>query len=133
MANTEYTTRTRRLIMDFMSQNSDRIFKASEIAQSLPSVSLSTVYRNLARLEKSGALQIVGADTNNELRYRFVGARNCKSKLHLICKCCGKFFHIDGPLLNLLMNSVLHTSGFVVDKQDSILLGRCANCNLHRK
>ncbi|MBR1745278.1 MAG: transcriptional repressor, partial [Fibrobacter sp.] len=57
----EYKTKTRQVIMDFMVKNPDRIFKASDIAQDLRSVSLSTIYRNLARLEKAGIVQIVGA------------------------------------------------------------------------
>ena len=85
--------------MDYMVENPDRIFKASDIAQNLPSVSLSTIYRNLARLEKAGIVQIVGAEENKELQYRYTGPSKCQAKMHLVCKVCGKFFHLDGPAL----------------------------------
>ena len=131
----EYKTQTRVKIMDFMANNPDRIFKASEIAQSLPTVSLSTIYRNLDRLEKQGMVQIVGAEENNELRYRYIGPSCCQAKMHLICKKCGKFFHLDGPALKILLFSVQKLNGFIVDQQESVLLGYCAECGptIHKR
>lgn len=128
----EYKTQTRQIIMDFMVKNPDRIFKASDIAQDLPSVSLSTIYRNLARLEKSGIVQIVGAEENKELQYRYTGPSKCQAKMHLVCKICGKFFHLDGPALKMLQLSVLRIKGFELDQQQSVLLGRCAGCSRRR-
>lgn len=118
--------------MDFMVKNPDRIFKASDIAQDLPNVSLSTIYRNLARLEKSGIVQIVGAEENKELQYRYTGPSKCQAKMHLVCKICGKFFHLDGPALKMLQLSVLRIKGFELDQQQSVLLGRCAGCSRRR-
>ena len=129
----EYKTITRQVIMDFMVKNPDRIFKASDIAQDLPSVSLSTIYRNLARLEKAGIVQIVGAEENKELQYRYTGPSKCQAKMHLVCKECGKFFHLEGPALKMLQLSVQRVSGFELDQQQSVLLGRCAGCSLATK
>ncbi|SHI86376.1 Fur family transcriptional regulator, ferric uptake regulator [Fibrobacter sp. UWP2] len=117
--------------MDFMVKNPDRIFKASDIAQDLPSVSLSTIYRNLSRLEKAGIVQIVGAEENKELQYRYTGPSKCQEKMHLVCKECGKFFHLEGPALKMLQLSV-QRSGFELDQQQSVLLGRCAGCSRRR-
>ena len=125
----EYKTQTRQMIMDFMAENPDRIFKASEIAKSLSEVSLSTIYRNLSRLEKAGMIQIVGAAENNELQYRYTGPGRCEEKMHLVCKECGKFFHLEGPALKVLQLSVQRVSGFELDQQQSVLLGRCAMCS----
>ena len=119
--------------MDFMVKNPDRIFKASDIAQDLPSVSLSTIYRNLARLEKAGIVQIVGAEENKELQYRYTGPSKCQAKMHLVCKECGKFFHLEGPALKMLQLSVQRVSGFELDQQLSVLPGRCAGCSLATK
>jgi len=118
--------------MDFMVKNPDRIFKASDIAQDLPNVSLSTIYRNLSRLEKAGIVQIVGAEENKELQYRYTGPSKCQAKMHLVCKICGKFFHLDGPALKMLQLSVLRIKGFELDQQQSVLLGRCAGCSRRR-
>ena len=127
----EYKTQTRQMIMDYMAENPDRIFKASELAQSLSEVSLSTIYRNLSRLEKAGMIQIVGAAENNELQYRYTGPGRCEEKMHLVCKECGKFFHLEGPALKVLQLSV-QRSGFELDQQQSVLLGRCAGCSRRR-
>ena len=128
----EYKTQTRQVIMDFMVKNPDRIFKASDIAQDLPNVSLSTIYRNLSRLEKAGIVQIVGAEENKELQYRYTGPSKCQAKMHLVCKICGKFFHLDGPALKMLQLSVLRIKGFELDQQQSVLLGRCSGCSRRR-
>ena len=133
MVKTEYKTQTRQMILDYMVKNPDRIFKASEIAQSLPDVSLSTIYRNLARLEGAGMVQIVGAEKNNELQYRYTGPGRCASKMHLVCKDCGKFFHLEGPALRLLQHSIERLNGFILDQQQSVLLGHCAVCSRQRK
>ena len=125
----EYKTQSKQQILDFMVANPDRIFKASEIAKSLPEISLSTVYRNLSRLEKAGLIQIVGAAENNELQYRYRGPGRCEAKMHLVCKDCGKFFLLDGPALKMLQLSVQRVSGFELDQQQSVLLGRCAGCS----
>lgn len=127
----EYKTQTRQMIMDYMAENPDRIFMASEIAKSLSEVSLSTIYRNLSRLEKAGIIQIVGAAENNELQYRYTGPGRCEAKMHLVCKECGKFFHLEGPALKVLQLSV-QRSGFELDQQQSVLLGRCAGCSRRR-
>lgn len=127
----EYKTQARQMIMDYMAENPDRIFKASGIAQSIPEVSLSTIYRNLSRLEKAGVIQIVGADDNNELQYRYTGPGRCEEKMHLVCKECGKFFHLEGPALKVLQLSVQRT-GFELDQQQSVLLGRCSGCSRRR-
>lgn len=125
----EYKTQTRQQILDCMIENPDRIFRASELAQSLPAISLSTIYRNLSRLEKAGIVQIVGAEENKELQYRYTGPGRCEAKMHLVCKDCGKFFHLDGPALRMLQLSVQRISGFELDQQQSVLLGRCAGCS----
>ena len=124
----EYKTQTRQMILDFMAGNPDRVFKASEVAKKLPSISLSTIYRNLSRLEKSGCVQVVGADENKELQYRYTGPGKCQEKMHMVCKNCGKFCHLEGPALKSLTHSVEVLSGFVLDEQQSVLKGCCAAC-----
>ena len=78
MAKAEYKTQTRQMILDYMVENPDRIFKASEIAESLPQVSLSTIYRNLSRLQEAGMLvprRIVSCSTGT--RDQAVVMRKC--------------------------------------------------------
>ena len=128
----EYKTQARQRILDCMAENPDRIFRASELAQSLPEVSLSTVYRNLSRLEKAGVVQIVGAEANNELQYRYTGPGRCEAKMHLVCKKCGKFFHLDGTALKMLQLSLQRIKGFELDQQQSVFLGRCSGCSRRR-
>ncbi len=128
-AKVEYKTQTRQMIMDLIAKNPDRIFRASEIARALPNISPSTIYRNLSRLEKSNIVQIVGAEVNNELQYRYTGPGRCESKMHLVCKDCGKFFHLEGPALRLLKHSISRLNGFILDQQQSVLLGHCAACS----
>jgi Fur family ferric uptake transcriptional regulator len=49
--------------------------------------------------------------------------------MHRVCKACGKFFHLEGPALKMLQLSVQRISGFVLDQQQSVLLGLCAACS----
>ena len=129
MAKSEYKTQTRQMILDYMVGNPDRIFKASEIAESLPQVSLSTIYRNLSRLHEAGMVQVLGAEKNNELQDRYTGPGRCEAKMHLVCKGCGKFLHLAGPALKMLVHSVQRLNGFELDQQQSVLMGLCSACS----
>lgn len=125
---TGYKTKARAELADLISHKKDKIFKASELAKELSNSSLSTVYRNLQLMEKTGFIQSFGTDENKEICYRYIGPGDCQNKIHLICRKCGKFFHLEGTTLQKVKKLIEKECGFYVNQQESCLFGYCSSC-----
>lgn len=70
--------------------SADRVYE--EVRKTIPSISLATVYRNLAFLEKAGIVgRVVGCD--NKERYDVELDNHC----HVICTECGEVEDMDYP------------------------------------
>ena len=70
--------------------SADKIYE--ECRKSIPNISLATVYRNLAFLEKQGVVgKVIGAGEKE--RYDVEMNTHC----HVICKICGQIVDIPYP------------------------------------
>lgn len=127
----EYVTEQRRLLLDFLHSNPDRQFTAREIAAHLAgrNVSVSAVYRNLARLEKSGEISRSVKDGRREMYYSCVGADCCRERIHLTCMKCGGTFHMDSTVSERILSDVAGVDGFRIDKCKTVLYGICRHCD----
>jgi Fur family ferric uptake transcriptional regulator len=79
-------------------------------------------------MEKNGYIQSFGTDENKEICYRYIGPGDCQNKIHLICRKCGKFFHLEGDALQKIKKSILKECDFYVNQQESCLFGYCSRC-----
>ena len=52
-----YMTQPRKRLLSYLHGHADETLSAGQIAQDLPEISVSAVYRNLSALEKDGAVQ----------------------------------------------------------------------------
>ena len=126
----KYDTRQRRLLLDYLNAHHDEYVTASEIAASLApeGMSKSAVYRNLAELEGAGSVERVTRKGVRGSLYRFAGASECQSHIHLSCSGCGRTFHLDEPSTKVLINNVKDQADFTVDKSTTVLYGLCKEC-----
>lgn len=85
-----------------------------------PSISKSTVYRNLEQMVKLGKVRkiSIGGDFAH---YDIVHDNHS----HLVCKCCGNIFDID---LNMdsILNSIKNQTEFICNEM--IVMGICKDC-----
>ena len=89
-----------------------------------PSLSLATVYRNLAQLKEDGAIRSVGIVEGRE---RFDGDVTPHS--HVICTKCGKTADVkDVPVPSDIAEEVHADTGFTVTGSDVKFYGLCADC-----
>ena len=65
--------------------------------------------------------------------YQYIAAEECKDSLHLSCRVCGKSIHLGDAEAERLLDSTLKSTGFQIDKSETILYGVCADCRKHRK
>ena len=131
----KYVTKQRRQLLDYLSRHTDEQMTARQIADALTqeSISLSAVYRNLSDLEADGLLKRSVREGTRDVFYQYIAAEECKDSLHLSCRVCGKSIHLGEKEAEQLLHSTLESTGFQIDKTETILYGVCADCRKHRK
>lgn len=127
---TKYVTKQRKALLDFFLCHTDEALSARQIAASLEggAVSVSAVYRNLAALEQAGLVKRMSKVGSHEVFYQYTDAPECRERLHLSCKKCGKTYHMDSSEAELLIRSIAKTDNFAVDKTETVLYGLCVAC-----
>ena len=126
----KYNTKQRKVLLSFLSLNADKPLTAADMAKALSEegISLSAVYRNLSDLEDEGKVQRLTLGGSKKIYYRYTGAKECESHLHLSCSKCGKTFHMNVPTTNALIGEVMSNSDFKIDSANTVLYGVCGKC-----
>ena len=130
----KYVTKQRRQLLDYLSRHTDEQMTARQIAAALTqeNISLSAVYRNLSDLEADGLLKRSVREGTRDVFYQYIAAEECKDSLHLSCRVCGKSIHLGDAEAERLLHSTLESTGFQIDKSETILYGVCADCRNHK-
>lgn len=130
---TEYRTKARAALLEFLQENSDRGFSAIDLLTYLQlnneAVNKTTVYRNLDRLCEQGVIYKYREPDHEGWFYQYSKEHTqCNSHMHAKCSQCGKLFHIDDDFVNDFKEQVKNTYGLYVDSGKTLLVGKCANC-----
>ncbi len=127
---TKYTTKQRRLLVDYLSAHKDELLSAGQITGALADkgISTSAIYRNLAALEQEGRIRRSVKPGSQEAYYRYADDEYCREHLHLSCLRCGKTVHVDKPDTDALAQRLAKSEGFTLDRKDTVLYGICADC-----
>ena len=88
-----------------------------------PSISKSTVYRNLKHLEEGGYLRYISMP-DGPARYD----AKCSRHYHFSCKGCEKIFDVEIAYLEGIDDMVQSLHGFEVGEHDVVFSGLCASC-----
>lgn len=121
-------TRQRQIILEVLRSTkshptADWIYE--QVRQSMPRISLGTVYRNLRVLKEMGDIQ--------ELNYgstysRFDGV--AEPHYHFVCKDCGAVLDVELPLISDYDQKVAESVGGQVQFHRMEFYGLCAACVL---
>lgn len=129
-----YNTKQRKILLDFLAENTDKQMSAEQIYESLTgagmpeNISKSAIYRNLAALEQEEKIHRFVREGSRKVLYQYVGASECRNELHLACKKCGKTLHMDHETAEKLEQNLAGIQNFIIDKTDTVLYGTCGNC-----
>ena len=93
--------------------------------QQSPGIGVATVYRAVAAMESTGALERVGSRAGSAL---YVRCTREGHHHHLICTSCGKVTHTACPLLRAESDAASNHDGFVVTSHEITLYGLCGDC-----
>ena len=124
------STQQRRLIMQIIQAGQGHL-DAGEIYrqahQSLPGISLSTVYRNMQLLKEQGMIE----------EHQFDGTRRCYERMphsshhHLVCLGCGRILEFSCPSTEGMKTKIGKKEGFKVTDAEVRIAGYCPECQQH--
>lgn len=129
-----YNTRQKKMIEDFMLQNSENQFTVEELAKGLTEAlgaeapGKSTVYRLINRMVDDGEVKRFVQGNSRHFRYQINASDECRRHLHLKCTLCGRLLHMDSIQSREILQKIEGESRFYVDSWQTTLFGRCALC-----
>ena len=130
----EYNTEQKKLLLDFLEKNHDSSYTIEEITNELKArgatVGKSTVYRLMTRLVEEKRVKRQLSDGSRKAIYRITLDSHCHNHLHLQCIKCGKVLHLDEEVSDKLLDTVKQINNFSVSEEDTVLMGKCADCKL---
>lgn len=124
----KYQTRQRRLLTEYLENHKDETVSVSDAAKALGDISLSALYRNFAALEAEGKVRRISRGGERNVCYQYTAAKECIECLHLNCKMCGRSYHLDHGLADIIIKGVAKTENFKIDKANTVIYGVCDTC-----
>lgn len=130
---TEYQTKQKACLLDYLRSNADRHVTAGELLRALADrgtpLGAATVYRQLERLESEGLVRRYTIDDRGSACWQYAdGSTECHTHFHLKCTACGTLFHLDCAHLNEIAAHVAADHGFQIDPGRTVFYGLCAAC-----
>ncbi len=131
----EYSTEQKKMLFDFLNENCERAYAIDDIVLKLRKIygdrapGKSTVYRLITRLVDEGKLRRFVRDGGRGFLYQIIESELCHSHLHLKCTSCGRLLHLERALSEELIDRVARDSKFSVSEEETVLFGKCAECN----
>ena len=99
----------------------DEVF--DEVCKEHPSISKTTVYRNLRQLADNNVIRQVFMSDGLE-RYDFVAEQHS----HFNCKKCGSIIDVEVEYFESMDEFVRKKYGFLVDEHNVMFSGTCTDC-----
>lgn len=134
-----YNTEQKKLLICFLKKHSDCAFSAEDIAKGMKiefnenAPGKSTVYRLLQKLLVEGKVKRFEKSTGRQFFYQIIDGSHCDRHLHLKCMSCGKLLHMSDDASQLVLNDVLKSNNFSVDREKTVLFGMCSQCDAQRR
>ncbi|MCU1346213.1 MAG: transcriptional repressor [Acidimicrobiia bacterium] len=115
----------RRQVIEALSGRAAPV-SAEELAEELPSIHVSSIYRSLAVLEEMGLVRHVHL-THGAALYEL--ADENPDSQYLVCDVCGRDIAVPSKLFDKLREVIDKDYGFVLQGGHFALPGHCTNCD----
>ena len=117
----------REALISFDGQHASAEELRARLAARGEAIGLTTVYRQLERLEESGEVRrITGAGSS--CCYQYIADGSCGDHYHLYCTSCGRTEHLSCEEIDGLWRHIANEHSFSIDRSRTVLYGRCAEC-----
>lgn len=94
------------------------------LRKEFPSISLGTVYRNLAKLEDNGDILKIRTASNKEHFDGFIHRH-----YHFVCNECENIYDVDLDGVECIINQAAEKLNADIDDYSLIFYGICKNCS----
>ena len=128
----EYSTKQKRGILNFLKEHELENFSVDDLVfhleQEGDKIGRSTVYRHLEALAEQGSVRKY-QNAQGMTQYQHVSDDGrCDRHFHMLCKNCGRLWHVDCEWMESLEKHISEEHGFTLDPRDTMLVGICARC-----
>ena len=96
----------------------------TNIRESIPNISLGTVYRNLNQLSATGRILRLTCDGKTD---HFDACT--MPHYHFLCKHCGSVMDVDMEPMDSLIEAAQKSSSFNIESASVLFSGTCQECN----
>ena len=127
----KYRTRQKEQILSCIRMNADNYITILELSEKLEDngdkVGLTTIYRNLEKLEQEGEIARVSIEGVSGTCYRYLQKKD-GVLFYLKCEKCGKLVNIDCPELEHLYQHLSADHHIVINPGKTMFYGICEKC-----
>lgn len=132
-ASSGYHTRQRDMIVTCLKEHREQHVTVDSIMAYLKaqgaSVGQTTVYRNLDKLIREGAVMKYAGAEGQAACFQYVDcAEECAAHYHLVCVDCGQMIHLQCEYLDEMTAHVLEHHQFSIDRYKTVIYGLCNRC-----
>lgn len=128
----EYNTRQKRELLSFLKNHDLQHYSVDdlvfEMQQQGEKIGRSTVYRFLETLSEQGSVRKYQNSRGMTLYQHVEHSAECDAHFHLMCRECGKLYHVSCDLMNSLTSHIFDHHHFKLNPRETTLVGVCARC-----
>ena len=128
----KYKTRQKESILYCIRENADSYITIQELSEQLAEhgekIGLTTIYRNLDKLEQEQAITKVSIEGRNGVCYRYLAEHKACILFYMKCEGCGNLVHIDCPELQKLYEHISEEHHMSLNPGKTMFYGRCEQC-----
>jgi len=128
----EYNTRQKREMLAFLKRHDLQPYAVDdlmlEMQQRGEKIGRSTVYRYLETLTEQGVVRKYQNSRGVTLYQHVEDSHACGEHFHMLCRNCGKLYHVSCDLMQSLVSHIAAHHHFKLDPRETTLVGICAEC-----
>lgn len=128
----KYKTKQKDYILQCIKDSAEEYITIQQLANNLKNrnkeVGLTTIYRNLNKLEAERAIAKVYIEGVTGCCYRYLPHKKDSVLIYLKCEKCGELVNIECPELGLLYHHVLEEHHMEINRGKTMFYGLCENC-----
>lgn len=129
----EYNTRQKREMLAFLQKHDLESYSVDDLLAEMlktgEKIGRSTVYRNLEQLVELGKVRKY-QNAQGVMQYQHVEHNEaCHDHFHMMCKKCGKLYHVNCDLMQQLSGHIYSHHHFKIDACETIFVGMCGDCD----
>lgn len=128
----EYSTHQKREMLGYLKAHEyepftvdDLVFRMREQGEN---IGRTTVYRYLEQLSNAGNVRKYQSPQGMTCYQHIENCSACDAHFHMMCKNCGRLYHVDCELMEKLTRHISEDHGFTLDPRETVLVGTCARC-----